>query len=112
MNPLLNKSDQDSERKDPVWMVVATTNGEAEAAIIVGRLQSLGILAFMHRESIGAVLGLTIGLGSVDVVVPEEAYPAAFVVLNPNPDTLWIDDGEEEEWWQDDFEEDPDESTP
>lgn len=102
---LPNKSDKlddggDSgkpERKQPVWMVVASTNGVTEAAIIAGRLKSLGIPAFIDREALGAVLGLTVGMGQARVVVPEKFYDAAMAILEPDPNIPWLDDGDGED---------------
>lgn len=81
-------------RGQPVWMVVARANGVTEAAIIVGRLESLGIPAFIDRESLGAVLGLTVGIGQARVVVPEQFYDAAMAVLEPDPAISWLGDGD------------------
>jgi hypothetical protein len=89
----------------PVWMVVATTNGIMEASIIHGRLASFGIPAIIHRESLGAVLGLTIGaLGEATVAVPERYYEAAMLVLYPDdgPRLADPDEGDFEAWEEDD----------
>jgi hypothetical protein len=82
-------------RGQPVWMVVATASGIAEAAIIAGRLESLGIPAYIDRESLGAVLGLTVGIGQARVVVPQQFYEAALAVLEPDPDIPWLGDGDD-----------------
>lgn len=85
----------------PVWMVVATTNGIMEASIIHGRLASFGIPAIVHRESVGAVFGLTIGaLGEAAVAVPEKYYEAAMLVLYPddNPRLADPEEPDDEEW--------------
>ena len=93
MKPPVVPGERDSG--EPVWMVVATTAGYTEAAIIAGRLSSLGIPSFIHRESLGAVLGLSIGLGQASVVVPEAYYEAAMAVLEPDDTIPWLSDGDE-----------------
>lgn len=80
--------------QSPTWMVVANTNGVAQAEIIAGRLKSVGIPAIIHREAVGAALGLTIGLGQAVVAVPEAYYEPALAVLTPDPSVLWVGDGE------------------
>jgi hypothetical protein len=97
-----------SRREDnpPNWMVVAKTNDLTEATMIVGRLKSLGIPAFVQRESLSTVLGLSWGpLSEAKVLVPEDYYDAAMATLEPD-DLLWLDDGEADD---DDYEEDDDE---
>lgn len=83
--------------KEPVWMVVAQAAGVMEGEIIAGRLKSLGIPTYVHRESLGAVLGLSIGLGQTSVVVPEEFYEAAMQILYPDETIPWVGDGEADE---------------
>ncbi len=98
-----------SRRADnpPNWIVVAKTNDLTEASIIAGRLQSLGIPAFVQRESLSTVLGLSWGpLSEAKVLVPEDYYEAAMATLEPD-DLLWLDDGEDDAG--DSYEEDDDE---
>lgn len=98
-----------SRRADnpPNWMVVAKTNDLMEASMIAGRLQSLGIPAFIQRESLSTVLGLSWGpLSETKVLVPEEYYDAAMLTLEPD-DMLWLDDGNVDDL--DVYEEDGDE---
>jgi hypothetical protein len=65
------------------WEVVAVANGQAEAAIIRGRLEADGIPAQVQQEPAGAAIGLTIGrLGQVKVLVPEPLVGAALGILN------------------------------
>ncbi|MCC7209867.1 MAG: DUF2007 domain-containing protein [Anaerolineae bacterium] len=100
-NPDSHDSGGKPQREQPVWMVVATTGGVTEAAIIAERLKSLGIPAFIDRESLGAVLGLTVGMGQARVVVPEPFYDAAMAVLEPDPDIPWLGDGDEDDAFDD-----------
>jgi hypothetical protein len=92
------------ERHELVWMVVATTAGITEASIIAERLKSLGVPSMVHREPLGGVLGLSIGMGQARVVVPEAYYEIVMRILEPDESTLWLEDGEEDN--QDD-EQDP-----
>src|SRR5271165_6437505 len=85
-----NNLPQDS-RGEPIWMVVATTGSIPEAAIIVGRLHSLGIPALIHNEGALPSLGLTFGS---KVLVPEKYYAASLLVLEPDESTPWLDDGD------------------
>lgn len=79
------------ERK-PLWVVVATCN-MLEATIIAERLKSFGIPTYIHRESLGAIFGLSIGLGTAEVVVPEKFQSAAEAVLYPDEDIVRLEDG-------------------
>lgn len=90
-------------------MIVATTNGMMEASIIQGRLASFGIPAIIHRESLGAVLGITVGaLGEATVAVPEKYYEAAMLVLYPDDNPRLADPDEEDfEEWEIDDDDDP-----
>lgn len=85
----------------PIWMVVAT-GSYLEATIISGRLTSLGIPNHIHRESVGMVLGLSIGLGEAQVVVPEAYYEAARAILEPDDSLPWLTDGDSDEDFYDD----------
>ncbi len=104
MNPPDKK--EPSGRKEPVWMVVATTAGITEAAIIAERLKSLGIPSMVHQEPLGGVLGLSIGMGQARVIVPEAYYEITMRILEPDDSIPWLEDGEEEDGDQDD-EQDP-----
>jgi hypothetical protein len=53
-----------------------------EANIIKSRLESLDIPAWVSQESIGSVIGLTVGpLGSAKVLVPEPMADTALDIL-------------------------------
>lgn len=86
---------------EPVrWLTVATAMGEAEASLIVGRLENEGIPARISQEAAGHALGLTVGLFQIRVVVPEEVYQQALDVLKEPPiinDDDWRLDAEEYE---------------
>ncbi|MCC7359468.1 MAG: DUF2007 domain-containing protein [Anaerolineales bacterium] len=63
-------------------VVVFTTNGGGQAAIIQELLASAGIPAQTSQEGAGAVYGLTVGpLGQVDILVPERYAAAAEQLL-------------------------------
>ena len=65
------------------WIEVAINLQPAEAMIIKGRLESWDIPAIIQQESIGSVMGLTIGpLGVARILVPETAVDAALSLLN------------------------------
>jgi len=88
----------------PIWMVVAT-GSYLEASIISGRLTSFGIPNHIHRESVGVVLGLSIGLGEAAVVVPEAYYEAARLILEPDDSIARLTDGDSDEDFYDDDDE-------
>jgi hypothetical protein len=90
-----------AQRQPPIWIVVAA-GSYLEASIISGRLTSFGIPNHIHRESIGMVLGLSIGLGEAQVVVPEVYYEAARAILAPDDTLTWLTDGDSGEDFYDD----------
>ncbi len=91
------------DQSGPNWMVVATTLGVTEAAIIAGRLQSLGIPVIVQREAASSALGLVVGpLGEAKVLVPEDYYDLAVATLEPDESMPWLSDGEEDEFDEDD----------
>ncbi|MCS6872032.1 MAG: DUF2007 domain-containing protein [Anaerolineae bacterium] len=95
---------QPSRSQPPIWMVVAI-GSYLEANIISGRLTSFGIPNYIHRESVGLVLGLSIGLGEARVVVPEAYYEAALLVLEPDDSVARLTDGDfDQEFYDDDDE--------
>ena len=63
-------------------VTVYVANGQPEAQIIKGRLESEGIPAVLRYESAGLVYGITIdGLGQVEVQVPSSLAQDAKRVL-------------------------------
>ena len=88
-------SDTTQGGEEPIqWVVIGVNLLPAEAAIIKGRLESLEIPAVIQQESIGSVMGLTVGpLGSAKVLVPEPLLDQALAILN---DTFEADDSEAE----------------
>jgi hypothetical protein len=70
--------------QDPVsWVEVAVNLSPTEAVIIKGRLESMDIPAIIQQESIGTVMGLTVGpLGSAKVLVPEALVESALAILS------------------------------
>ena len=64
------------------WVVVAANLLPAEAMIIKGRLESLDVPAIVQQESIGSVMGLTVGpLGSARVLAPQSLAEKALEIL-------------------------------
>jgi hypothetical protein len=96
-----DNANNNNDNREPTWMVVATTAGVTEAHVIAQRLKSLGIPAAVNWESLGAVLGLTVGMGAARVFVPESFYEFAYATLNPDEEMLWLGDGEDEEDYDD-----------
>lgn len=63
-------------------ITVYMANGQPEAQIIKGRLESEGIPTVLRYESAGLVYGLTIdGLGQVEVQVPSSLAQDAKEIL-------------------------------
>ena len=63
-------------------ITVYTANGQLEAQIIKGHLESEGIPALLRYESAGIVYGLTIdGLGQVEIQVPSSLAKNARKIL-------------------------------
>ena len=63
-------------------ITVYTANGQLEAQIIKGHLESEGIPALLCYESAGIVYGLTInGLGQVEIQVPSPLAKDARKIL-------------------------------
>ncbi len=100
-HPTRPDADPHAKPDRSVWMVVANA-GYLEATIISGRLASFGIPSYIHRESVGMILGLSIGLGEAQVVVPEAYYEAARLVLDPDDAAARLDDGLPDEDFYDD----------
>lgn len=68
--------------EDVDLVTVYIANGQIEAEIIKGRLESEGIPAIFRYESAGLVYGLTVdGLGQVEVQVPSFLSQQATEVL-------------------------------
>jgi hypothetical protein len=64
------------------FTTVYIANGQLEAEIVKGRLESEGIPAMLCYESAGVVYGLTIdGLGQVQVQVPSSLAQQAREIL-------------------------------
>lgn len=81
------------DKINPSWFVVATVSSVPEAAIIIGRLEHLGVPAVMRGDTLSGALGLSIGT-SVRVLVPEKYYDFAYAAVNLDPDISLLDDGE------------------
>jgi hypothetical protein len=75
------------------WVKVAENLQPVVAAIVKGRLESVDIPAVIRQESIGSVMGLTVGpLGWSTVWVPEEKAEAAVALLAQTFDDEDADD--------------------
>ena len=87
-------------------MVVATPFSINEAAIIVGRLKHLGVPAMIKNESMLSSLGIPLN-GAVRVLVPEKYYDFCMAALYPHEDIPLLEDGLEDDEWddEDDWEE-------
>ena len=69
--------------EEPVhWIVVAIAVG-LEAEVFRSKLDSENIPCLLKRESVGSVIGITIGpLGETQVLVPQEYAEQAIQLLN------------------------------
>lgn len=66
------------------FVVVCTVQGEPTAHIIKSHLESEGIPAYLKKESVGLVYGLTVdGLGQVSILVPRELAEDAKRIIKP-----------------------------
>lgn len=67
---------------DENWVIIFYAQGEAEAYIVKGKLESMGIPVILKQEAIGKIYGLTLdGLGEVKVLVPESYKDKAIKIL-------------------------------
>jgi hypothetical protein len=72
----------DTLPKETGLTTVYIANGQPEAEIVKGRLESEGIPAMLRYESAGVVYGLTMdGLGQVQVQVPSSLAQHAREIL-------------------------------
>ena len=70
------------DQQPTAWVEAAVNLSPAEAMVIKGRLESMSIPAIVQQESIGSVIGLTVGpLGSAAVLVPEALVETAKTIL-------------------------------
>lgn len=87
-------------------MIVYIAHSEPEAYIVVGRLDSEGIPAFVQQEPLGRAYALNVGiLGEIKVVVRAADYERAAAILDEDVDDS--DDNEaydEDEDYDEDFE--------
>jgi hypothetical protein len=78
------------------WMIVYSTNDEADAHIVAGRLEVEGIKSFIQREALGGIFGITYGaLGNVNVVVNPADYDRALSIIEPDELYALSDDNDE-----------------
>jgi hypothetical protein len=82
MTSAFDQRTQGSEQKGPVLLV--TVYDPMEAEIIVAKLRSAGIEAFVRHEALSVVYGLTVdGCGQQDIMVRAEDLGEARVALEP-----------------------------
>jgi hypothetical protein len=78
------------------WMIVYSTNDEADAHVVAGRLEVEGIKSFIQREALGGIFGITYGaLGNVNVVVNPDDYDRALSIIEPDELYALSDDNDE-----------------
>ena len=64
------------------WIIIHKANGELEANIVKGKLESYGLSVRLDYESVGRIYGFTTdGLGEFRVLVPEEECEEAKKIL-------------------------------
>lgn len=67
--------------------LLVTTNDPVEAEIIVAKLRSAGIFAYVRHEALSIVYGLTVdGAGQQDIFVRSEDYEEAKAALEQESD--------------------------
>ncbi len=70
-------------RSNEEWTVVAETNGIVEAEIIAGLLRTADIPYYIQQESVGRVIGISLGaIGRVSVLVPTKFEAVAMALLD------------------------------
>ena len=80
------------------YVTVYVANGQLDAEMVRGFLESAGIPAIISQESVGKVFGLASGpLGEVNVLVPEEKTNEARELLESMERGDLIDDQEDED---------------
>jgi hypothetical protein len=68
--------------EDNKFVTIYTTNGDPEAYIIKGKLETEGIPVLLKYESAGRVFGITVdGLGEIQVQVPENMLEIARKII-------------------------------
>lgn len=78
------------------WVVLAAKLPPIEATIMKGRLETMQIPAIIQQESIGSVMGLTVGpLSESTVLVPDSLLEAAHEVVVDEQDGVSNDDESE-----------------
>jgi hypothetical protein len=73
--------------KDNEFVTIAVVNGELQASVIKGRLESEGIPVILQYESYGRIAFITVdGLGEVKIKVPAKFAEEAKQILAQPPD--------------------------
>ncbi len=69
------------------WVSIHTTNVVAEAEVLQKMLESYGIPVRLRYEAYGRVMAMRDGIGSADILVPENRAEEARELLEPtNPE--------------------------
>jgi len=77
-------------------MVVYTTYSLPEGYIVAGRLESEGIPAMVHQMPGANALGIRVGnLGEITVLVRDDDYWRALMILEPDSPVL-LPDGDDD----------------
>jgi hypothetical protein len=64
------------------WKTVTTVQGELQAEVLRGLLEAQGIPAHLSQEGVARAYGFGVGpLSEVDILVPEDFFPAAQKVI-------------------------------
>jgi len=80
------------------YVTVYVANGQLDAEMVRGFLESAGIPAMISQESVGKVFGMASGpLGEVNVLVPEDKSEEALQLLDSMERGDLVDDQEKDE---------------
>ena len=85
---------------ETIPVCVYTANGQMEANVVKGMLESEGITVMLQYESLGIITGVTAdGLGQVKVLVPQTMEAQALALLDEaiEEGPASEEDGEDEE---------------
>jgi hypothetical protein len=77
------------------WEIVDVVNGEFQAQLLRGLLESQGILVQLSQEGAGRAYGLSIGaLGEVQILVPTDSKDLAEQILKDYYEGKFISEDE------------------
>lgn len=79
------RRNKDKRVKESDWVIVAHATGPAIGEILAGVLRTANIPHYVHQETVGRVIGLSIGtIGMVTIHVPQ-AYEKEAIALLDDP---------------------------